>query len=107
MRYREVHLADLTYVCQTAPPAGAEGAQVTASADPGMGRMRIYERNFDLRNADGQAETLLHESFHASFSEFDHDSYSGESDYPGSSPLTNADSYSVIRLQFLRINQLI
>ncbi len=36
----------------------------------------------------------MHEAFHASFSEFDHDTYSFESDYPGDNPLTNAESFA-------------
>jgi hypothetical protein len=37
----------------------------------------------------------MHEAFHASFSEFDHDTYSFEKSYPGGDAITNADSYAM------------
>lgn len=38
---------------------------------------------------------LLHEAFHASFSAFNHDTYSFEGDYPGPEAQTNAESYAM------------
>jgi len=37
---------------------------------------------------------VLHEAFHASFSDFSGDSYSTDKGYPGSEPRKNADSYA-------------
>jgi len=37
---------------------------------------------------------VLHEAFHASFSDFNHDTYSFEADYPGTQPRTNAESFA-------------
>lgn len=39
-------------------------------------------------------DTLLHEAAHAQHAAFNHDTYEDDSDYPGSSPRTNADSYA-------------
>ncbi|MEP7252326.1 MAG: DUF4157 domain-containing protein, partial [Ginsengibacter sp.] len=54
-------------------------------------------------NPDFQSYCPIHESYHAAFSSFDVDSYSGwnnvwkrSSDYPGSDTLHNADSYTTV-----------
>jgi len=39
-------------------------------------------------------DTLLHEAAHAHDTNFNHDTYEHEDDYPGPNPLTNADSYA-------------
>jgi uncharacterized protein DUF4157 len=60
-------------------------------------------RNSTLASSDEvyQSGCLIHESYHATFSSFDSDSYSGwnghsgnTAGYPGADPLNNADSYA-------------
>lgn len=62
-------------------------------------------RNSTLASTDPEFQSYcpIHEAYHAAFSSFDVDSYSGwnghwnaSSDYPGSDPLHNADSYTTI-----------
>lgn len=92
-RFRDVSTSH-SVSCGVTPPDSAEGADVFGQAVAGSGRITIFPGNLMGQSARTKTATMLHESFHASFAGFDHDSYSMNSDYPGSSPLTNADSYA-------------
>jgi hypothetical protein len=93
-RYRNVEIQGLNYDCQGGLPPQNDGADWVGSAVPGSREFRIYTTSFDAQQPQGQIGTVLHEAFHASFTDFDHDTYSNRSGYPGASPITNADSYS-------------
>ena len=76
--------------CGYTPGAGAHKYVICRNATLTTGSDPVY-----------QSGCVLHEAFHSAFSSFSGDSYSGwgghsgsTSGYPGSSPLTNADSYA-------------
>lgn len=92
--FSDVELGALNFQCQVPCPRGRRGSDTLGSAVPGSLEITIYTHCFDGQHPEGQAGVVLHEAFHATFSNFDHDTYSFESGYPGSSPLTNADSFA-------------
>lgn len=92
-RFGDVELT-LSYLCQANCPRGRVGSETLGSAVAGSRELTLYTHCFDPQSAPTQAGVALHEAFHASFSEFDHDTYSFESSYPGSNALTNADSFA-------------
>ena len=83
----------LKYRCQPTCP-GTEGAERDGQAVAGSQEYTICTGAFDRQSDDVKAAVVLHEAFHATFSAFDHDSYSGTAGYPGVDALTNADSYA-------------
>jgi hypothetical protein len=97
-RFQNVDLNGLSFQCLPGCPAGGI-RRTLAESPPGSSEVTIYTGCFDWRRPDInnlKNGVVLHEAFHASFSSFNHDTYSFESDYPGSSPITNADSYATI-----------
>jgi hypothetical protein len=97
-RFQEVDLSGLTFQCQPVAarrPVAGRQREIWGSAQPGSAEVTIYTTSFDSLDANAKAAVVLHEAFHATWPEFNHDSYSFEGgSYPGSSPLTNADSYA-------------
>jgi hypothetical protein len=92
--FLRVRVSELDSACERVCPKGQEGAEVVGSARAGSGAFTIYTPCFDKQSEKGQAGVVLHEAFHASFSDFGGDSYSHAKDYPGDSAASNADSYS-------------
>ncbi|HET7864308.1 MAG TPA: DUF4157 domain-containing protein, partial [Burkholderiaceae bacterium] len=92
-RFGDVELT-LSYLCQANCPRGRVGSETLGSAAAGSRELTLYTRCFDAQSATTRAGVVLHEAFHASFSEFDHDTYSFEGHYPGSQALTNAESFA-------------
>ena len=92
-RFGEVGVSP-SFLCQTDCPPGKKGSDVLGSAKAGSNEVTLYTNCFDRQHETTRAGVALHEAFHASFSEFDHDTYSFESKYPGDKPLTNAESYA-------------
>ena len=92
-RFREVALYP-TYQCQTNCPRGRTGSDVLGSAVPGSNDITFYTNCYDGQHETTRAGVALHEAFHASFTEFNHDTYSFESSYPGGDGLTNAESFA-------------
>jgi len=92
-RFRDVELYP-SYVCQVNCPRGRTGSDTLGSAVAGSREVTFYTNCFDRQHETTRAGVALHEAFHASFSEFDHDTYSFEGSYPGSAPLTNAESFA-------------
>jgi hypothetical protein len=84
-----------SYLCQTNCPRGRTGSDVLGSANAGLHEVIFYTMCFDQQHETTRAGVALHEAFHASFREFDHDTYSFESSYPGSDGLTNAESFAM------------
>ena len=89
-----VTVLSLDFECEPACPKSANGADVVGSAQAGSKRFTIYIPCFDKQATDGKNAVVLHEAFHASFSAFDHDTYSDAAKYPGDKATTNADSYA-------------
>lgn len=92
-RFRDVDLS-LSYLCQVNCPRGRTGSDTLGSAVAGSREVTFYTNCFDRQHETTRAGVALHEAFHASFSEFDHDTYSFEGGYPGSNALTNAESFA-------------
>jgi hypothetical protein len=92
-RFSEVELT-LSYLCQTNCPRGRTGSDMLGSAGAGSREVTFYTNCFDRQHETTRAGVALHEAFHATFSEFDHDTYSFESTYPGGDALTNAESFA-------------
>jgi hypothetical protein len=92
-RFNEVELTN-SYLCQVNCPRGRTGSDTLGSAVAGSHEITFYTNCFDRQHATTRAGVALHEAFHASFSEFNHDTYSFEGSYPGDDPMTNAESYS-------------
>jgi hypothetical protein len=92
-RFRDVELS-LSYLCQMNCPRGRTGSDTLGSAVAGSREVTFYTNCFDRQHETARAGVALHEAFHASFSEFDHDTYSFEGRYPGSNALTNAESFA-------------
>jgi hypothetical protein len=92
-RFGEVELT-LSYLCQVNCPHGRTGSDVLGSADPGSREVTFYTNCFDRQHETTRAGVALHEAFHATFNEFNHDTYSFEHSYPGHDALTNAESFS-------------
>ncbi len=76
-------------------PTGRIGTEVFGSAFAGSGEYTLNTQCWSPLAAHLQAGVVLHECFHSSFSSFNNDTYSFESSYPGSSALTNAESYAI------------
>lgn len=92
-RFRDVELA-LSYLCQVNCPRGRTGSDTLGSAVAGSREVTFYTNCFDRQHETTRAGVALHEAFHATFSEFDHDTYSFEGGYPGGAALTNAESFA-------------
>jgi hypothetical protein len=92
-RFRDVELA-LSYLCQVNCPRGRRGSDTLGSAVAGSREVTFYTNCFDRQHETTRAGVALHEAFHATFSEFDHDTYSFEGGYPGGDALTNAESFA-------------
>ena len=92
-RFRDVELS-VSYECQVNCPRGRTGSDTLGSAVAGSREVTFYTNCFDRQHETTRAGVALHEAFHASFSEFDHDTYSFEGDYPGGNALTNAESFA-------------
>ncbi len=92
-RFREVETAP-SFLCQTNCPRAKKGSDVLGSAGAGTKEVTFYTNCFDRQHENTRAGVALHEIFHASFYEFDHDTYSFEKSYPGDKPMTNAESYA-------------
>lgn len=93
-RLSDVRVRGVAFNCEQACPKAANGADIAGSAVPGSGSFQIYANCFDAQAPVGKTGVVLHEAFHASFSEFNHDTYSTDSNYPGPQPLTNAESFA-------------
>lgn len=95
-RFLSVDLSGLLLLCEVRCRRGRRtGGTVPASVTvPGSHEFTIYTDCFDILQPHEKAGVILHEAFHASFDEFSNDVYSHEPDYPGPSPLTNADSFA-------------
>lgn len=94
-RFDDVELGSLDYQCQVNAPRLRSGRDVLGSAAPGSRRVTFYTRPFSAQSDTTRAGVAMHEAFHASFSEFDHDTYSFDGSYPGGNPMTNAESYAM------------
>ena len=92
-RFRDVELS-LSYLCQVNCPRGRTGSDTLGSAVAGSREVIFYTNCFDRQHETTRAGVALHEAFHATFSEFDHDTYSFEGGYPGGDALTNAESFA-------------
>lgn len=64
-------------------------------AEPGSLRFTICMGSFDRQARTTQTGVVMHEAFHATVFDFDHDTYSMDVDYPGYGALTNAESYAM------------
>jgi len=90
-----LNLTGLEPYCSDTCPENGEGADRLGSSHPGSNTYTIFFGCF----ADNIAEqrltgVILHEAFHATYSDFNHDTYSFQDHYPGRDALTNADSYA-------------
>jgi hypothetical protein len=94
-RLNGVKVQSLGLGCQAPCPKSQQGTETLGSAVPGSGAFTIYTNCFDGQSPKTKSGVVLHEAFHASFSDFDHDTYSFESDYPGPQPRTNAESFAM------------
>lgn len=88
-------LVSLAPYCSDTCPENGEGADRLGSAHAGSNTYTLFFGCF----ADNIAEerftgVVLHEAFHATYSDFNHDTYSFQSHYPGRDALSNADSYA-------------
>lgn len=92
-RFREVDLGGVNPYCYQGPVPGAR-VDSWGWATPGSYEMTIYTDVFDGLSVNLKPAAFMHEAFHASFRNFNDDSYFNTPQYPGPSPLTNADSYS-------------
>jgi len=92
-RFRDVELS-LSCLCQVNCPRGRTGSDTLGSAVAGSREVIFYTNCFDRQHETTRAGVALHEAFHATFSEFDHDTYSFEGGYPGGDALTNAESFA-------------
>ncbi|SFN33322.1 protein of unknown function [Nitrosospira briensis] len=96
--FRDLDLDELSYDCSTVPRRSTHAGDVWGSAVPGSRHFTIYTGAFNPLDgsvsAQTQAGVVLHEAFHAMFSEFHGDSYYFDTDYPGRRPEANADSYA-------------
>jgi hypothetical protein len=92
-RFRDVELA-LSYKCQVNCPRGRSGSDTLGSAVAGSREATFYTNCFDRQHEIARAGVALHEAFHASFTEFNHDTYSFQGSYPGDDPMTNAESFA-------------
>jgi hypothetical protein len=92
-RFRDVDLT-LSYLCQANCPRGRTGSDRLGSAVAGSGEATFYTNCFDRQHETTRAGIALHEAFHASFTEFNHDTYSFERSYPGDDAMTNAESFA-------------
>jgi hypothetical protein len=93
-RYIDLDASVLSFGCIEECPRGRRGADVLGSADPGSNHFTVYRRCFVAQPDKTRAGVVLHEAFHARHRTFDHDTYSFERGYPGSRPLTNAESFA-------------
>jgi hypothetical protein len=93
-QFRNYSHSNITFECDPPCPTGRSGADVLGDAVAGSGHFRIHTDCFDPQHSTTKTGVVMHEVFHARSTSFNHDSYGFESDYPGTSPLTNADSYA-------------
>jgi hypothetical protein len=68
---------------------------VLGRAQAGSREFTIFTDCFDAQHPTTKAGVVMHESFHASFSECSGDTYSFEAAYPGPAPMTNAESLTM------------
>ena len=95
-RYRGVNITSKAYNCDNGPcPTGEQGAETLGEAVAGSQEYTLFTRCWNAQSEPTKAGVLLHECFHAAFTGFNHDTYSFESNYPGGSAQTNAESYAV------------
>lgn len=93
--FSDVNLTSLEPYCSDTCPENREGADRLGSSHPGSNTYTIFFGCFASNIAQERLiGVILHEAFHASFSRFNHDTYSFQSHYPGRDALTNADSYA-------------
>ena len=93
-KLRDVKINDLSFDCGQACPKGEKGAETLGQARAGSNAFTIFTNCFDKQVDQTKAGVVLHEAFHASFSDFNHDTYSFDGAYPGPAPRTNAESYA-------------
>jgi hypothetical protein len=93
-KLNSVKIGALNFNCQQTSPKGQQGAEIVGFAVPGSSNFTICTKSFDQQSDPTKTGVVLHEAFHASFSEFNHDTYSFASDYPGPQPRTNAESFA-------------
>lgn len=94
-RFSRVNLDGMSFFCEAPCPRGrVRGSHTMASAVAGSLEINFFTDCFDSQHEKAKAGIVLHEAFHATFPEFNHDSYSFEDDYPGTQPLTNAESFA-------------
>lgn len=83
--------------CRPGTRKSVRGRGRKAAADagdtPGLGIFTINTGSFTNKPLTSRTAIFLHEAFHAENYDFINDSYIGDSNYPGDSPLTNAESY--------------
>jgi len=94
-RLSAVDFDRLEFACEKAYPSRRRGSDVLARAEPGSRRFTICMSRFDPQGTNTKTGVVLHEAFHATFFDFDHDTYSMDADYPGHGALTNAESYAM------------
>jgi hypothetical protein len=93
-KLRDVKIGDLDFDCAQVCPKGEKGAETLGRARAGSNAFTIFTNCFDRQVDQTKTGVVLHEAFHASFSDFDHDTYSFDGAYPGPAPRTNAESYA-------------
>ncbi len=90
-----VTLSGLSPYCSDTCPQNGEGADRLGSSHPGSNTYTMFFGCFTDNIAEQRLTgVILHEAFHASYSDFNHDTYSFQDHYPGRNALTNADSYA-------------
>lgn len=91
--FADVKIESVVFKCGTCPKTH-RGTDAAGCAIPGSLEMTIPPDVFNKQDDIAKVAIVLHEAFHASFDDFSGDSYSSEGDYPGLTPLRNADSYT-------------
>jgi hypothetical protein len=95
-RYHGVNITSKAYNCDNGPcPTGEQGAETLGEAQAGSQEYTLFTSCWNSQSEPTKAGVLLHECFHAAFTNFNHDTYSFESNYPGDNPQTNAESYAI------------
>ncbi len=90
-----LNLNSLDPYCSDTCPENGEGADRLGSSHPGSNTFTIFFGCFTENIAEERlAGVILHEAFHATYSDFNHDTYSFQDHYPGRDALSNADSYA-------------